>query len=192
MEVTSATGEAGETPMENTIKTGTVLIREGTLKPDSLRFESGPCVPGWSLIRDHDAAGLDRKIRDAGWTFFCLAGEIKATVFGIDREKMARRAIERILTDPKSANFNSLEIVRVAPVASKRFLGVCHVTVSAHSRHIQESLFLSGAKNRDGETEPSRLTPEPKRRATQSQGAEQEANDYTATATVPTPQTSVM
>ena len=39
----------------------------------------------------------------------------------------------------KSEKFNSLEITRVA---SKRFLGVPYVSVSARSRHIQESLFL--------------------------------------------------
>jgi hypothetical protein len=39
----------------------------------------------------------------------------------------------------KPKKFNSLQITRVA---SKRFLGVPYVSVSACSRHIQESLFL--------------------------------------------------
>ena len=67
--------------MPDTIKTGTILIKDGTLLPESLRFESEPCVPGW------------------------------------------------------------------------RFLGVCYVTVSAQSRHIQDSAFLFQAKGllvRDG------------------------------------------
>jgi hypothetical protein len=146
--------------MAETIKTGTILIKEDTLQPETLRFESESCVPGWRLVKDLDGYGLDRKIRAAGWTFFRLAGEITATVFGIDEEKMARRAIERILMNPKLEKFNSLEITRVAPVASKRFLGVRYVTVSAHSRHIQESLLLFRAKDLQ-ESVPSRIDRRP-------------------------------
>ena len=132
--------------MPDTIKTGTILIKEGTLLPESLRFESEPCVPGWRLVKDLDGCGLDRKIREAGWTFFCLAGQLGATVFGIDEQKTLSRAVEQILASPESAEFNSLEIMRVASEASKRFLGVCYVTVSAQSRHIQDSAFLFQAK----------------------------------------------
>ena len=119
--------------MPDTIKPGTILIREGTLLPETLRFESEPCVPGWRLVKDLDGCGLDRKIREAGWTFFCLAGQLGATVFGIDEQKTLSRAVEQILASPESAEFNSLEIMRVASEASKRFLGGdCLRTVTAY------------------------------------------------------------
>jgi hypothetical protein len=133
--------------MSDTIKTGTVLIKEGTLLPEALRFESESCVPGWRLVTDLDGYALDREIQKTGWTFFCLAGEIKATVFGIDAQSMVHRAIERILANPKSERFNSLEITRVTSKGSGRFPGVRFVTVSANLRHIQESLFLLCAKD---------------------------------------------
>ena len=133
--------------MPDTIKPGTILIKEGTLLPEAVRFESEPCVPGWRLVKDLDGCGLDRKIRDAGWTFFCLAGQLGATVFGIDEQKTLSRAVGQILANLESAEFNSLEIMRVTSEASKRFLGVRYVTVSAQSRHIQESAFLFGAKD---------------------------------------------
>ena len=133
--------------MAGTIKTGTILIKEGTLLPEALRLESESYLPGWRLVKDLDGYGLDREIQKTGWTFFCLAGEIRATVFGIDVQRMVRRAIERILRDPKSERFNSLEITRVTSVGSERFPGVHFVTVSANSRHIQKSLILSGAKD---------------------------------------------
>ena len=123
--------------MSDTIKAGTILIKEGTLLPEAVRFESECSVPGWRLVKDLDRCGLDREIHEAGWTFFCLAGEIRTTVFGIDEEKMVRRTIEEILARLKLEKFNSLEITRVASEASKRFLGVLYVTVSARSRHIQ-------------------------------------------------------
>jgi hypothetical protein len=133
--------------MPDTIKAGTILIKEGTLLPEAVRFESEPCVPGWRLVKDLDGCGLDRKIRDAGWTFFCLAGQLGATVFGIDEQKTLSRAVGQILANLESAEFNSLEIMRVTSEASKRFLGVRYVTVSAQSRHIQESAPLFRAKD---------------------------------------------
>src|SRR5437016_4978120 len=97
--------------MSDTIKAGTILIKEGTLLPEAVRFESECSVPGWRLLKDLDRYGLDREIREAGWTFFCLPGEIRTTVFGIDEEKMVRRTIEEILArlklDRKSTRLNS-------------------------------------------------------------------------------------
>lgn len=122
--------------------TGTILIKDGALLPKELRLETNPCVPGWGLVQDFDACGLDRELQKTGWTFFSLAEVIRATVFGIDVQKMIRRAIERILANPKSEKFNSLEITRVASVGSGKFPGVRFITVSAISRHIQEDLTL--------------------------------------------------
>jgi hypothetical protein len=131
-----------------TIEVGNVLIREGTLLPEALHIECESCVPGWAVVEDFDGYELDREIQKAGWTFLCVAGEVKATVFGIDRQKMVRRAIERIVVKAKSENLNSLEITQVVSVGSERFPVVRYVTVSARSRHIQESLFLDHAKDR--------------------------------------------
>ena len=125
--------------MAETIDTGAILFKDGTFLPDALQFDSEPCVTDWRLVKDLDGYGLDRKIRDAGWRFFCIAGEIKAIVLGFEGQKNVRRAVKRILARMNSEKFNSLEITRVA---SKRFLGVPYVRVSACSRQIQESLFL--------------------------------------------------
>ena len=130
--------------MAETIKTGTILIKDGTFLPDALQFESEPCATGWRLVKNLDGYGLGRKIHEAGWTFFCLAGEIKATVFGFDGQKTVRRAVKRILANLKSEKFNGLEITQVE---AKRFLGLPYASVCAHSRHIQENAFLLQAKN---------------------------------------------
>lgn len=125
----------------------TILIREGTPLPAHQPIESEAFVPGWRLIKDLDGYGLDRKIREAGWTSFGVTGGAKATVFGIDEGKMVRRAIMEILTRLEPEKFNSLEITRVTSVASKRFLGVRYVTVSAESRLIQQGVGLLAAKD---------------------------------------------
>ena len=125
----------------------TILIREGTPLPAHQSIESEAFVPGWRRIKDLDGYGLDRKIREAGWTPVGLAGETRATVFGIDEGKMVRRAIMEILARLEPERFNSLEITRVTSVASKRFLGVRYVTVSAESRLIQQGVGLLAAKD---------------------------------------------
>lgn len=139
--------DASKTLMPDTIKPGTILIKEGTRLPETLRFESEPCVPGWQLVKGLDGCGFDRKIVEAGWTFFRRAGQLGATVFGIDEQKTFSRALEQILAKLKPAETNYVEIMRVATGMSKHFLGVCYVTVSAQARQIQASAPLFRAKN---------------------------------------------
>ncbi len=136
--VVSARALPGENVMADQIKVGTIFIEEGTSVPNSLKFESEPYSNGWRSVKNLNGYGLDRKIREVGWTFFNLA-QIKASVFGFDREKGARRALDRVLAKVKSDNFNSLEI---SQVAAKHFLGLPYVAVSAQVRHLQESMFL--------------------------------------------------
>jgi len=130
--------------MAETIKMGTILIKDGTFLPDALQFESEPCATGWRLAKNLDSCGLDQKTHEAGWTFFCVAGEFKATVFGFDGQKTVRRAVKRILTNLKSEKFNGLEITQVE---AKRFLGLPYASVCAQPRHIQESAFFLQTKD---------------------------------------------
>ena len=59
MVVLSATVNASETPMADTIMTGTTLIEDGTLMPESLQFESEP----WTVF--FMAGGIIRELRKA-------------------------------------------------------------------------------------------------------------------------------
>ena len=128
--------------MAREMTTGTILIKDSALLPKELRLETNSCVPGWRLVKNFNAHGLSREIQKTGWNFFSQAEVIQATVFGLDLQKMIRRAIERILANPKSERFNFLEITRVASVGSGKFPGVRFITVSANSRHIQKGLTL--------------------------------------------------
>ena len=128
--------------MADKIDAGAILIEEGALLPESLGLESERCLNGWRRVKNLDGSGLDGRVREAGWTFFFLAGEIKASVFGFDLEKTTQRAIARLLTSLKAGKSNCLEITQVV---SKRFLGMPYVSVSAHARHIQKSMYLHRA-----------------------------------------------
>src|SRR5260370_42636874 len=130
--------------MLDTIKTGTILIQEGTLLPTGLPVESDAFLPGWRAVRNLDGYGLGRKIDEADWNFFYLAGEIKATVVGRAGVKALRRAVKQILAKRTGQKFNSLQI---AKVLSKRFLGVPYLKAFAHSRHLQEGMHIAAARD---------------------------------------------
>ena len=125
--------------MQKAIGSGTILIKDGTPLPETLRLDGQSFVTDWTQVNDLDGYGLDRRIRESGWTFFYLAGEIKKTIFGLDAQKTVPKAVKGILASLKREKFNSLEITQVV---SKHFLGVPCTQVCAHPRHVQKSIFL--------------------------------------------------
>ena len=127
-----------EKVMANSNKVGTILIEDGTPLPGVLEFETEPYSNGWTSVKNLNGYALERKIREAGWTLFDL-GQIKASGFGIDGDKATGSAVARLVAKAGSDNFNSLEI---SHIATKRFLGFHCVTVTAHERHLQNSMFL--------------------------------------------------
>ena len=92
-----------------------------------------------------DGFTVDRKIHAAGWNFFFMAPEFKASFFGTIGVEKIQKALARILAKVKPQHFNGLE---VTGIVARRFLGVPYVTVSAHSRHMQQSCFMDGAEAR--------------------------------------------
>jgi hypothetical protein len=126
--------------MTDTIKTGTILIEDGTLLPNSLLLESEAYSTGWTSV-SNVRSEFEKAINQAGWTFFFMAGTIQATVFGFDKQKAVRTAVKRIITNVESQKCNCLEITGVM---MKSFLGMPYACVSAHSRHVQGSPVFSG------------------------------------------------
>jgi hypothetical protein len=122
------------------IKTGTILIENGTLLPGSLVLTSEPYSRGWTTVANL-RSDFERDISQAGWTFFFLAGEIHANVFGFNAETAVHTAVERLIGNAESRNCNCLEI---GQVTMKSFLGLPFASVSAHSRHIQGGSVFAG------------------------------------------------
>lgn len=127
--------------MTDAIKTGTVLVETSALMPKSLLLEGKAYSSGWRSVSNLDLNELDAAIHKAGWTFFFMAGEIKITAFGFDKERAVRRAVKRVITNVESHKCNCVEIT---DVSAKSFLGMPYVNISAHSRHIQESSAFAG------------------------------------------------
>jgi hypothetical protein len=131
--------------MPPTIAVGTILMKDWPAMPQPLSLESEPCSGQWSLLKVLDASALDRKIHAAGWNFFFMAAEVKVMFFGVAGTVKIQNALNRILEKVKPQRFNGLE---VTAIVARRFLGVPYVTVSAHSRHMQENCNLDSAAER--------------------------------------------
>jgi hypothetical protein len=131
--------------MPPTIQVGTILMKDwpGTTQP--LGLESEPCTGSWSVLKVLDSYALDRKIHAAGWNFFFIAAEVKVMFLGAVGAVKIGNALQGLLRKVQPQNFNSLEITGIV---ARRFLGVPYVTVSAHSRHMQESCQLDSTEAR--------------------------------------------
>jgi|SRR5579862_258667 len=131
------------------IQVGTILIGDGSSRmAGALELESTPYLRNWNIVTARDSFALDHKIRAAGWTFFFMAEGIKAMFFGRIAAAKVRDALGRILSKVESQNFNCLEVTAIVP---RSFLGLPYATVSAHSRHIQQSRQLDSAESRRNE-----------------------------------------
>lgn len=127
--------------MANSVQTGTILIEQGTRLPNSMQLSSEPYSAGWTTVTSVPGE-LEKDITKAGWTFFFLAGTMKATVFGFDEKRAVRTAVERILANVKLQACNCLEITAVS---AKSFLGIPYVCVTGHSRQIQGNPIFEAA-----------------------------------------------
>ena len=128
--------------MPDGITAGRILIEQGAHLPNSLLLQSESDSNGWAAVKTARST-FEKELQETGWTCFFMAGEIKTTVFGFDRQAALRAALQRLITRVKSQHCNSIEITRVT---INSFLKVPYVSVSAHPRHLQKGLTFSGQR----------------------------------------------
>jgi hypothetical protein len=131
--------------MTPTVQVGTILIDDEPQLTQVLALKSEPYSGKWSVIKGIDGVALDRQLHAAGWNFFFLAAEVKVMFLGAMGAQRIQSALQRILRKVRPENFNCLE---VTGIVAKRFLGMPYATVSAHSRHIQQSCRLDDVERR--------------------------------------------
>jgi hypothetical protein len=125
--------------MTGTVAAGHILVEGGTCLPKSILLERESESNGWTTVNGGRSA-FEKSVEAAGWTLFFMAGEIRTTVFGFDRQKALRTALLRLIRDVTSQHCNSIEITRVT---GSSFLSVPYVSVSAHPRHLQKGLLFA-------------------------------------------------
>jgi hypothetical protein len=131
--------------MPPTVQVGTILMKEWPEMTQLLGLECEPSSGEWSQLKVLDGDTLDRKIHAAGWNFFFMAAEVKVMFLGSIGTVKIQNALKRILENVKHQQFNGLEVTQIV---ARHFLGVPYVTVSAHSRHLQQSCYLDSATAR--------------------------------------------
>ena len=135
-----------QTENYQTISPGSILVEKSTLLPETLGLEGDLTGSGWTrVMSDPDRHQLGKKLADAGWSFFFMAGAIRTNAFGFDQPRMMKAALKRLIAVVRRQRCNCLEI---DAVAKRSFWGMPYVSLSAHSRHIQNGLiFGTGSKN---------------------------------------------
>ncbi len=126
--------------MKDTIAAGSVFIEEGAQLPNSELLERKPHTSGWAEVTNVRSS-FGKEVSDAGWTFFFMAGEIKTTVFGFDRERALGTALSRLIAKVRGQKCNCIEITQVT---GNSFLKIPYVSVSAHPRHLQKGQTFAG------------------------------------------------
>jgi len=120
--------------MTESIRVGTLLLRDGTKIPKALAVTTERYSAGWSFITKSTSAQLNTNVESVGWTLFYMAGEIHTRSFGFDNLSRTGRAVAKVINAVRRDTCNCLEIT-----ALKRgsFLGLPYTSLIAHSRHIQ-------------------------------------------------------
>ena len=121
------------------ITAGSIFIERGIHLSNSLVYEDGFDVSGWASLKGARST-FEKKLQEAGWTLFFMAGEIKATAVGSDPEAL-RTALKRLIVKVKSQHCNGLEVTQVT---RRSFLGVPYASISAHPRHLQRGSVFAG------------------------------------------------
>lgn len=123
-----------------TISPGSILVAKNTLLPEPLGLENDLSQRGWASVANNpDRRELGKELADAGWSFFFMAGAIRTRAFGFDRPRMIEAALKRLIAIVRRQNCNCLEI---DAIATRSFWGIPYVSLSAHSRHIQNGLVF--------------------------------------------------
>jgi hypothetical protein len=130
------------------IRSGTMMIREGLLVPDSAHLESRGYSNTWRTLVGVDSFAFDRKLRAVGLHLFFIAGELKAIELGWGAAAL-RRCVNRVLERGRKDNCNCMEI---AQVTRSHFLGFPYVVIRAYSFHIQKDAMLQSNTERQSGT----------------------------------------
>ena len=121
------------------LETGTIFLEAGAPAPISLILRCDSFMNGWEVV-DNSRSVVDGQMRDEGWTYFFLAGEMTTTNFGFAREKTLATGLRRLAEMTKALRCNSFEI---SSVTYKLLFGLSRVSLSCHARHLQQGQLFS-------------------------------------------------
>jgi hypothetical protein len=131
--------------MPDRVRTGTILVEDGIPTPGAMAVATQQYSAGWSSILNFTSPQLGRELEDAGWTFFYMAGELRTSGFGFNKQSRTDRAVAHLIDAVKRQRCNCVEIDQLR---QRSLLGLPYVSVVAHARHIQRSREFYGLSSR--------------------------------------------
>jgi hypothetical protein len=130
------------------IASGVLLIEPDVIRPPCFKVEAESNANDWLLLKQTlTPQELEAELAATGWTFFFMAGTIRTTVFGFDRDKLIYAALKRCIQAVKLQRCNCLQIESVK-IGS--FLRLPYVSMSVRPRHIQRGILFAGTSPLDG------------------------------------------
>lgn len=123
------------------ITPGVVLVERDALRPRCFELEAGSHPAGWMPIKHTSTPQqLEKELSATGWTFFFMAGPIRATAFGFNRDKTVHAALNRCIKAVRQLRCNCLQI---ESLEMHSFLGIPYVSLSVRPRHIQKGMLFA-------------------------------------------------
>lgn len=130
------------------ITPGVLLIERDALRPRCFEVEAGAFPNAWMSIKHTlTPQQLEKELSATGWTFFFMAGAIRATAFGFNRDKTVFAALNRGIKAVEQQRCNCLQI---ESVEMRSFLGIPYASLSVRPRHIQKGKLFAGPSLGDG------------------------------------------
>ncbi len=124
-----------------------MMVREGLLLPESAQIESVSYSSTWRTLVGMDSFTFDRKLRDAAFHLFFMAGELKVIAFGRGQSAV-RSGMKRMLGRALKSDLNCMGITQVRPA---HFLGIPCIAIHAYLFHIQDNSTLKSKAQRKSE-----------------------------------------
>ena len=126
------------------ITSGVLLIQPDALRPRCFQVEADPHLNGWTVVTHGlTSQQLEKELSATGWTFFFMAGPIRMTAFGFNRDRTLNTALKRVIKAVKQQRCNCLQ---VESMDMRSFLGVQYITLSVRPRHIQKGMVFVGRR----------------------------------------------
>ncbi len=124
------------------ITSGVLLIKPDASRPRCFEVEAGSHPNDWMSVKyTVTAQELEKELSATGWTFFFMAGPIRTTAFGFDRDKTASTALKRGIQATIQQGCNCLQI---EGVETHSFLGIPYISLSLRPRRIQKGALFGG------------------------------------------------
>lgn len=124
----------------NNLPSGSLLVDTAAVYPVPLRTASSGEF-GWVRVADRNQAqDLEPALIAAGWSFFSIAGSVRARGFGLQRQSRFETALSQLVRTTKKRGCNCLQI---DAITRGWFFGIPCVEVSGHLRRIQKNNFAA-------------------------------------------------